>query len=63
MELGICIGLIFTKSRLGKSPCDGVGSNIKTQVEEVLLKNCSGNILKLIHSAEDVKEIVETKTY
>ena len=62
MELGICIRLIFTESGHGKSPCDGVGGNIKTQVEEVLLKNYGENILKPIHSAEDVKEIIETKT-
>ena len=31
-------------------------------VEEGLLKNYGDNILKAIHSAEDVKEVIETKT-
>ena len=45
-ELGICIRLLFTESGHGKSPCDGVGGNIKKQVEEVLLRNYGENNLK-----------------
>ena len=35
VELQICIRLLFTESGHGKSACDGVGANIKTQVEEM----------------------------
>ena len=38
----------------GKSSCDGVGGNSKTQVEDIL-PNINGNHeLETIHSAEDV---------
>ena len=36
-ELGVTIRLLFTESGHGKSPCDGVGGNIKTEVENALL--------------------------
>ena len=62
-ELGICISLLFTESSHGNSPCNRVGGNIENkQVDEVLLRNYGENNLKQIHSARDVKEIIETKT-
>ena len=63
MELGITIRLLFTESGHGKSPCDGVGGNIKTQVEEALLKRHGEKNLKPIHSAEDVKDVIENETH
>ena len=62
MELGITIRLLFTESGHGKSPCDGVGGNIKTQVEGALLKRHGENDMRPIHSAEDVKEVIENET-
>ena len=34
-ELGISIRILFTKAGHGKSPCDGVGGNVKTQFENI----------------------------
>ena len=49
-ELNISIRLLFIEAGHGKSPCDGVGGNIKTQVENAML------------NAEDVKKVIEEKT-
>ena len=62
VELQICIRLLFTESGHGKSPCDGVGGNIKTQVEEVMLRNHGEHEVIQIKSVEDVKELIENKT-
>ena len=43
IEFGISIRLLFTEAGHGKSPCDGVGGNIKTQVEAVAM-NIFGEI-------------------
>ena len=58
-ELGITIRLLYTEAGHGKSPCDGVGGNIKKQVEEVLLNNYGEQNLEKIHSVEDVKKALE----
>ena len=62
VELKICIRLLFTESGHGKSACDGVGENIKTQVEEIVLQNHGENSIQSIHSVLDVKKIIEDKT-
>ena len=61
-EFNISIRLLFTESGHGKSPCDGVGGNIKTQVEAALLNIHGNNEIKSIHSAQDVAELIATKT-
>ena len=62
-ELGVTIRLLFTESGHGKSPCDGVGGNIKTEVENALLKRHGEKDLRTIHSAEDVKDVIEKETH
>ena len=44
------------------SPCDGVGGNIKTQVEDVLLNIHGNHELEPIHSAKDVANVIAEKT-
>ena len=61
-ELGISIRLLFTECGHGKSPCDGVGGNIKTEVENALLRRHGERDLRTIHSAEDVKQVIENET-
>ena len=55
-ELGVTIRLLFTESGHGKSPCDGVGGNIKTEVENALLKSHGEKDLRTIHSAKYVSK-------
>ena len=62
MQLGITIRLFFTECGHGKSPCDGVGGNIKTQVESALLKRHGEKDMRSIHSAEDVKDLIQNET-
>ena len=62
MQLGITIRLIFTECGHGKSPCDGVGGNINTQVENALLKRHGEKDMRPIHCAEDVKDLIENET-
>ena len=62
LELNITIRLLFTEAGHGKSPCDGVGGNIKTQVEDVLLNIHGNHELEPIHSAEDVAKVIAEKT-
>ena len=56
-ELNISIRLLFTKGHL-KSPCDGVGGNIKTQVEQAALTNFVEGVVDPIHSVEDAKKVI-----
>ena len=42
--------------------CDGVGGNIKTQVENALLKCHGEKDMRPIHCAEDVKDLIENET-
>ena len=62
MEFGISIILLFTEAGHGKSPCDGVGGNIKTQVEAVALNIFGEHELDTIHSADDVARLIKDKT-
>jgi hypothetical protein len=62
LELDISIRLLFTEAGHGKSPCDGVGGNIKTQVEDILLNIFVNHELETIHSAEDVAKLIAEKT-
>ena len=40
----------------GKSPCDGVGGNIKTQVENAMMNDLGNIEVESIHTAKDVKK-------
>ena len=62
VEHNISIRLLFTEAGHGKSPCDGVGGNIKTQVENALLNIHGNNEIETVHSAEDVAKIIAMKT-
>ena len=62
IELNISIRLLFTEAGHGKSPCDGVGGNIKTQVEDVLLNIHGNHELEPIHTAKDVAKVIAEKT-
>ena len=61
-EFNITFRLLFTEAGHGKSPCDGVGENIKTQVEAAMLTKFGEHDTEPIHSAEDVKKVIEEKT-
>ena len=61
-ELKISIRLLFTESGHGKSPCDGVGGNIKTQVEAAMLASFGQGLVEPIHSVQDVKKVIHEKT-
>lgn len=63
LELNISIRLLFTEAGHGKSPCDGVGGNIKTQVEDVLLNIHGNHELEPIHNAKDVAKVIAEKTH
>jgi hypothetical protein len=60
--LKISIRLLFTESGHGKSPCDGVGGNIKTQVEAAMLASFGQGLVEPIHSVQDVKKVIHEKT-
>jgi hypothetical protein len=62
VEHNISIRLLFTEAGHGKSPCDGIGGNIKTQVENALLNIHGNNEIETVHSAEDVAKIIAMKT-
>ena len=61
-EFGISIRLIFTEAGHGKSPCDGVGGNVKTQVEAIALEAFGNSENLTIHSAEDVAKVIAERT-
>ena len=46
-ELNISIRLLFTEAGHGKSPCDGVGENIETQVENAIMNDFGTKKLKV----------------
>ena len=50
------------KIRSNTSLKDGVGGNIKTQVENALLKRHGEKDMRPIHCAEDVKDLIENET-
>ena len=62
MKFGIGVRLLFTEAGHGKSPCDGVGGNIKTQVEAVALNIFGEYELDTIYSADDVARLIKEKT-
>ena len=62
MKHDISIRLLFSEAGHGKSPCDGVGGNIKNQVENAVLAKIADSEPVSIHCAEDVKNVIETKT-
>ena len=55
-ELNISIRLLFTEAGHGKSPCDGVGENIRTQVENAMLNDFGNKEVESIYTAEDVSK-------
>ena len=61
-EYGISIRLLFTEAGHGKSACDGVGGNVKTQVEAVALAVHGSSEMLTIHSADDVAKVIKEKT-
>ena len=61
-EFGISIRLLFTEAGHGKSPCDGVGGNTKTQVESVALDIHGNKEILTIHSADDVAKLIMERT-
>ena len=61
-EFGISIRLLFTEAGHGKSPCDGVGGNVKTQVEAVALEVHGNSETLTIHSADDVAKVIRERT-
>ena len=61
-EYGISIRLLYTEAGHGKSACDGVGGNVKTQVEAVALPVHGNSEMLTIHSADDVAKVIKDKT-
>ena len=53
---------MFTEAGHGKSPCDGVGGNTKTQFEAVALDLHGNKEVLAIHHAEDVAKVLKEKT-
>ena len=52
----ISIRHLYTEAGHGKSACDGVGGNVKTEVEAALQNNIGNHKVSQIESAEDVKK-------
>ena len=61
-EFGISIRLLFTEAGHGKSPCDGVGGNTKTQFEAIALDIHGNKEALAIHSADDVAKLLKERT-
>ena len=61
-QYGISIRLLFTEAGHGKSACDGVGGNVKTQVEAAALAVHGNSEMLTIHSADDVAKVIREKT-
>ena len=62
LKYGINIRHLYTEAGYGKSPCDGVGGNIKTEVEAALQNEFGIQAVTQIESAEDVKKLIKEKT-
>ena len=58
----ISIRHLYTEAGHGKSACDGVGGNIKTQVEAALQNDFGQQEVTQIESAEDIKKLIKEKT-
>ena len=61
-KFGNSIRLLFTEAGHGKSPCDGVGGNTKTQFEAVALDLHGNKEVLAIHHATDVAKLLKEKT-
>ena len=61
MKHNISIRLLYTEAGHGKSPCDGVGGNLKTEVENAVLAKIADSEPISLHTAEDIKNVLEEK--
>ena len=61
-EFKISIRLLFTEAGHGKSQCDGVGGNVKTQFEIIALDIHGNKKVLAIHNAQDVARILKERT-
>lgn len=61
-ELNISIRLLFTEAGHGKSPCDGVGGNTKTQFEAIALDIHGNKEALSIHNADDVAKLLKERS-
>ena len=61
VKYGISIKHLYTEAGHGKSPCDGVGGNVKTEVEAALQNEYGNKEVTQIESAEDIKKLIEEK--
>ena len=61
-EFKISIRLLFTEAGHGKSPCDGVGGNVKTQFEMIALDIHGNKEVLAIRNAEDVARLLKERT-
>ena len=61
-ELNISIWLLFTEAGHGKSPCDGVGGNTKTQFEAIALDIHGNKEALSIHNADDVAKLLKERS-
>ena len=62
IEHEISVRHLYTEAGHGKSACDGVGGNIKTQVEAALQNDFGQQEVTQIESAEDIKKLIKEKT-
>ena len=53
---------MFTEAGHGKSPCDGVGGNVKTQFEMIALDIHGNKEVLAIRNAEDVARLLKERT-
>ena len=58
----ISIRHLYTEAGHGKSACNGVGGNMKTQVEAALQNDFGKQEVTQIESAEDIKNLIKEKT-
>ena len=62
-EFGITIRILFTEAGHGKSPCDGVGGNVKTELENIAMYIHENQEIFTINKAEDVAKVLTNLTY
>ena len=61
-EFRITIRILFTEAGHGKSPCDGVGGNVKTELENVAMDIHGKQEIFTINKAEDVAKVLRERT-
>ena len=61
-EFNISIRLLFSEAGHGKSPCDGVGGNTKTQLEAIAMDIHGSKEALAIHNADDVARLLKERT-